>query len=197
MCMRCGAGASGHGHSTDSSKDRVQETLTPTNLLRRRREWVWALKRDFPHLAFSLNGQVEGCHAAACALAAPVPGSKAGSGSGAAGARIEGVMIGRAAYSAPWACLADADVAVWGAPANAATCRREVRHFCFTDRHCMLEKCRQACAKGFLWTLPTGVLWPLAGLHHAQTPAQQQWSSRRSGSVSVCLFASMPSLTAQ
>lgn len=95
--------------------------------LRRRREWVWALKRDFPHLAFSLNGQVAGCHAAAHALAAPVPGPQAGSGSGAAGARIEGVMIGRAAYSAPWACLADADVAVWGAPANAATCRREVR----------------------------------------------------------------------
>lgn len=89
---------------------------------RRRREWVWALKRDFPHLAFSLNGQVEGCHSAARAIAAPVPALV----SGAAGARIEGVMIGRAAYSAPWACLADADVAVWGAAANAATCRREV-----------------------------------------------------------------------
>ena len=103
---------------------------------------MWALKRDFPHLAFSLNGQVEGCHAAARALAAPMPGPLAGLGSGMADARIEGVMIGRAAYSAPWACLADADVAVWGASANAATCRREVRRFGFTYRHCMLEICR-------------------------------------------------------
>jgi tRNA-dihydrouridine synthase len=120
---------------------------------------VWALKRDFPHLAFSLNGQVEGCHAAAAALATPVPAAPApgeqpvpggqptgpapqhgpgrapepgpepapGPGPGGAGGRLEGVMIGRAAYSAPWAALADADVAVWGAPANAAACRRQAR----------------------------------------------------------------------
>ena len=125
----------------------------------RRREWVWALKRDFPHLAFSLNGQVEGCHAAAAALATPVPAApalgeqpvlgeqsmkpapqpgpgaapEAGPGGapepgpGGAGRRLEGVMIGRAAYSAPWAALANADVAVWGAPANAAACRRQAR----------------------------------------------------------------------
>jgi len=97
-------------------------------LLRHRREWVWALKRDFPHLAFSLNGQVECSAVAARALAAPVPAPACGAGPGAAGGgRLEGVMIGRAAYSSPWACLADADVAVWGAPANAAASRREAR----------------------------------------------------------------------
>ncbi|KAK9818858.1 hypothetical protein WJX74_002305 [Apatococcus lobatus] len=33
-----------------------------------RYEWVWALKRDFPHLSFSLNGGVMGCYEAAAAL---------------------------------------------------------------------------------------------------------------------------------
>ena len=33
-----------------------------------RYEWVWALKRDFPHLQFSLNGGVMGCYEAAAAI---------------------------------------------------------------------------------------------------------------------------------
>ena len=77
---------------------------------------MFALKRDFPDLDFSLNGGVESCHGAAAALAH----------CGEAGARLHGVMIGRAAYHYPWACLADADVAVFGAEANAAASRREV-----------------------------------------------------------------------
>lgn len=43
------------------------------------------------------------------------------------GARIHGVMVGRAAYNNPWHCLADADRVVFGEPANAAASRREVR----------------------------------------------------------------------
>lgn len=80
---------------------------------------MWALKRDMPELEFSLNGGVEGCHQAAAALAHAA-------GDGDAGARIHGVMIGRAAFHAPWACLSDADAAVFGAPRNAAASRREV-----------------------------------------------------------------------
>ncbi|KAK9841940.1 hypothetical protein WJX81_000054 [Elliptochloris bilobata] len=133
-----------------------------------RREWVWALKRDFPHLAFSLNGQVEGCHAAARALAAPVPGSEAGLGShAAAGACIEGVMIGRAAYSAPWSCLADADMAVWGAPANAAASRREVleRYAVYGDSVLGRWGVRQ---DGSLVPGVRAVAKPLLGLFHGE-----------------------------
>lgn len=76
---------------------------------------MWALNRDFPHLEFSLNGGLDSCHQAAAALQHSVDG-----------ASIHGVMIGRAAYNHPWACLADADIAVFGAETNAATSRREV-----------------------------------------------------------------------
>ncbi len=44
---------------------------------------------------------------------------------------LEGVMIGRAAYNDPWACLSDADRAVFGEADNAAASRREVRHMLF------------------------------------------------------------------
>ena len=84
-----------------------------------RREWVWALKRDFPELEFSLNGVVQDCHEAAAALQHEE-----------AGARLHGVMIGRAAYHGPWACLGNADRAVFGAASNAAANRREVGIVC-------------------------------------------------------------------
>ena len=87
-----------------------------------RREWVWALGRDFPELEFSLNGVVQDCHEAAAALQHSQEG-----------AHVHGVMIGRAAYHGPWACLGNADRAVFGAAANAAANRREVRP-CFPSR---------------------------------------------------------------
>ncbi len=77
---------------------------------------MWALKRDFPELEFSLNGVVQDCHEAAAALQHEE-----------AGAQLHGVMIGRAAYHGPWACLGNADMAVFGAASNAAANRREVR----------------------------------------------------------------------
>ena len=83
-----------------------------------RHEWVWALKRDFPHLFFSLNGGVQNAHEAAGALAAAHGGVAAGAASG--------VMIGRAAYYDPWGVLGDADVAVFGAASNPARSRRAV-----------------------------------------------------------------------
>ncbi|EFN54753.1 hypothetical protein CHLNCDRAFT_23819 [Chlorella variabilis] len=77
-----------------------------------RYEWVWALKRDFPHLEFSLNGGVLTLEEVASALALG----------------IMGVMVGRAAYNMPWDALGDADRAIFGAEANAATSRRQVLH---------------------------------------------------------------------
>ena len=77
---------------------------------------MWALGRDFPELNFSLNGVVQDCHEAAAALQHSQEG-----------AHVHGVMIGRAAYHGPWACLGNADRAVFGAAANVAANRREVR----------------------------------------------------------------------
>lgn len=134
-----------------------------------RYEWVWALKRDFPHLDFSLNGGVltleetaaalrivngeqpeaaeaadggegQGSAETAAALAAAEAsgegvaaaaaaqvGIPAGSSAGVSGRQgIWGVMVGRAAYNMPWDMLADADRAVFGAPTNPATSRRQV-----------------------------------------------------------------------
>jgi tRNA-dihydrouridine synthase len=143
-----------------------------------RYEWLVALKRDFPHLHFTLNGGVQTLQEARSALtlqrADPcwTPGaestssssngsssnsssSSSGSGSDAGemavgGGRsgegvgrngdgmgeldtarfgqldIAGVMIGRAAYNAPWDVLADADRSIYGADCNACTSRRQV-----------------------------------------------------------------------
>ena len=76
---------------------------------------MYALKRDFPDLDFSLNGVVDSCHEAAAVNQYDR-----------SGARTHGVMIGRAAYHYPWQCLSDADRAVFGQE-NVATNRREVR----------------------------------------------------------------------
>ena len=85
---------------------------------------MFALQRDFPGLQFSLNGVVESCQEAAAINAHSH-----------SGAQIHGVMIGRAAYNSPWLCLADADRSVFGAEANAAQNRRQVRSF---DQRCLI-----------------------------------------------------------
>lgn len=59
-----------------------------------RHEWVWGLKRDFPHLHFSLNGGLQNGWDAAGALALDAYGMGPGA--------VSGVMIGRAAYNDPW-----------------------------------------------------------------------------------------------
>ncbi|KAK2078715.1 hypothetical protein QBZ16_003555 [Prototheca wickerhamii] len=78
-----------------------------------RYHWVWALKRDFPHLTFSLNGGVPDLEAVEAALRAQ-------------DSPLLGVMVGRAAYHAPWALLADADRRVFGAERNRAASRRAI-----------------------------------------------------------------------
>ena len=80
-----------------------------------RREWAWALKRDFPDLDISLNGEIEDCHQAAAALQHR-----------AADGHIYGVMVGRSAYNRPWDCLSNADVCLFGATSNPALSRRQV-----------------------------------------------------------------------
>ena len=74
------------------------------------------MARDFPHLAFSINGGIELGSTAASALS-HVP-SDAG--------RVLGVMIGRGAYNMPWPSLAAADQIVFGAKADPSLTRRKV-----------------------------------------------------------------------
>jgi len=80
-------------------------------------QWVWALKRDFPCLEFSLNGGIQSLEEAVAALRMPNHTAPDG---------LTGVMIGRAAYNDPWRILSNADVALWGAETNPSQSRREV-----------------------------------------------------------------------
>jgi tRNA-dihydrouridine synthase A len=82
-----------------------------------RYQWVWALKRDFPELEFSLNGGILTLEETVAALRMPSDIAPEG---------MTGVMIGRAAYNDPWNVLANADVAIWGANSNQFNSRREV-----------------------------------------------------------------------
>lgn len=80
-----------------------------------RRGWAFALSRDFPHLKFTINGQVASTGEALQTLSAESDGGRAA-----------GVMIGRAAWKKPWEVFGDADRAVFGAASNPAASRREV-----------------------------------------------------------------------
>lgn len=94
-----------------------------------RYEWVWALKRDFPHLEFSLNGGVQSLQEAAAALrlanqsptgaaepAAPSNGAAAGAASGAE----DGAAAAGAAEAANGAAANGAATAGGAAPGWAA-----------------------------------------------------------------------------
>jgi tRNA-dihydrouridine synthase A len=107
-----------------------------------RHEWLWALKRDFPELRFTLNGGVASGRHAAAALACREHGL---------GRRVpHGVMIGRAAVSDPWGCLAGVDELVFGdvaAERGEGLTRRAV-----VDRYCeyadaVLELARRRAAE--------------------------------------------------
>ncbi|WIA28060.1 hypothetical protein OEZ86_010645 [Tetradesmus obliquus] len=87
-----------------------------------RPDWVWALKRDFPHLSFQLNGGVLSSYAVNAAINIDGSAQHAALGPGS----IDGVMVGRAGYNDPWGVLSDADVAVFGAASNPAVSRRQV-----------------------------------------------------------------------
>lgn len=78
--------------------------------------WVFALRRDFPHLEFSLNGGIQSLEEVRDVLA-----HREGD------AGVHGVMVGRAAYHTPWQALAQADTLVFGAEVDVAKNRRQVR----------------------------------------------------------------------
>jgi len=74
---------------------------------------VLAMKRAFPDLHLSLNGGVATLAEAQALLAQG----------------IDGVMIGRAAYHAPWDMLGRADAAIWGTAAPCPTAADALRRF--------------------------------------------------------------------
>ncbi len=96
-----------------------QSLVSDREPVRCRREWALALKRDFPHLQFSLNGVVQNCQEAASIIGHRQEGVEGGGG-------LHGVMIGRQAFYQTWDCLADADRTVFGATSNPAISRRQV-----------------------------------------------------------------------
>ena len=84
---------------------------------------VYRLKRELPGLEVVINGGVAGLDEAAAHLG-----------------RVDGAMIGRAAYADP-AMLRDADRRIFGAPANAEPSRHDIAR-------AMLPYARRACAGG-------------------------------------------------
>jgi tRNA-dihydrouridine synthase A len=73
---------------------------------------VYRLKQEFPELTIVLNGGVQTAQDALAHLA-----------------RVDGVMLGRAAYHDPW-CLAQAQARLWsdGPPSRAAVARLMARY---------------------------------------------------------------------
>ena len=128
-----------------------------------RYHWVWALKRDFPHLTFSLNGGVPDLEAVEAALRAP-------------DSPLLGVMVGRAAYHAPWALLADADRRVFGAERNRAASRRAIlgAYAKYADGVLHRWADRGAQDNGFKGPSLRTMMKPLLGLF-AGEPRARQW----------------------
>eukprot|EP00892_Ulva_mutabilis_P003385 jgi/Ulvmu1/1418/UM011_0147.1 len=118
--------------------------------------WVYALKRDFPHLDFSLNGGIQSIEEVREILA-----------HGEGGNQVHGVMIGRAAYNMPWNVLACADTQVFGCESDPAISRRQV----------IQDYCRYADAMIGRWSIKDDgyqtpsvrlLLKPLYNLFHGE-----------------------------
>eukprot|EP00201_Polytomella_parva_P011707 CAMPEP_0175050540 /NCGR_PEP_ID=MMETSP0052_2-20121109/7314_1 /TAXON_ID=51329 ORGANISM="Polytomella parva, Strain SAG 63-3" /NCGR_SAMPLE_ID=MMETSP0052_2 /ASSEMBLY_ACC=CAM_ASM_000194 /LENGTH=632 /DNA_ID=CAMNT_0016314751 /DNA_START=172 /DNA_END=2070 /DNA_ORIENTATION=- len=100
--------------------------LTPTqnrSIPPLRREWAWALKREFPHLELSVNGGFKDLEEVKAALATghqdfPLPTHIP--------RVLEGVMVGRAAYITPWPMLGCADSFLFGAASDPCASRRQL-----------------------------------------------------------------------
>eukprot|EP00899_Mesostigma_viride_P028268 jgi/Mesvir1/8626/Mv13048-RA.1 len=114
-----------------------------------RHDIVYVLLQDFPHLQFTLNGMVAGCHEAQGILARGV----------------HGVMLGRAAYNRPWDALADCDRLLYGEPNPASSRRQVVEEYCeygdaTVGRYGQFRPTVRALAK------------PLLGLFHGKAGAR-------------------------
>jgi tRNA-dihydrouridine synthase A len=90
--------------------------------------WVYALKQDFPHLEFSLNGGIQSWGEVNDILAHAEDS-----------AVVHGVMLGRAAFNMPWHVLACADTRVFGCATDPAISRRQVRHCSFKCVACCMD----------------------------------------------------------
>lgn len=133
-----------------------------------RYHWVWALKRDFPHLEFTLNGGVLKLEEVIAALNLRVDNVPGG---------LTGVMVGRAAYNDPWRMLGGADVAIWGETSNPATSRREVLRKYAEYADGLVEKlAKTAEEEGHGRRLPSVrvLCKPLLGMFH-QEPRGKKW----------------------
>ena len=147
-----------------------------------RYHWIWALKRDFPEVEFSLNGGILSLEEAVAAI--ELPSSEVPEG-------ITGVMVGRAAYQDPWNLLANADVAVWGAESNPAASRRQVLQAYATYADEMVGSW-VVKADGYRAPSVRTLVKPLLGMFH-QVPRGKKWRAavdgalRTAGSVSEVL----------
>ena len=122
-----------------------------------RREWVYALARDFPDVAFALNGGILDVETAV-AIA-----NKDDFSVNTNMVPLIGSMIGRASHADPWGVLATADVEVFGADAVPATA---------TSRRALLAAYGEYCdaTRGRFGTTKDGYAVP--SIRHLVHPIQ-------------------------
>lgn len=142
-----------------------------------RYHWVWALKRDFPHLDVSLNGGVLTLEEVTALLRFHHRQEAAASDL----KPLTGVMVGRAAYNDPWRVLGNADVAIWGAKSNPAANRREVldKYAEYADAmlgHWAVKEDGYRCPN------VRCLVKPLIGLFHGE-PKGKQWRAAVDGAL--------------
>ena len=77
--------------------------------------WVYALKRDFPHLEFTLNGGIRSLLEVKRALDTEIEGAK-----------LAGVMVGRGINANPVGMLGNADTLIFGASSDPCVSRRQL-----------------------------------------------------------------------
>ena len=124
-----------------------------------RYEWVYALARDFPDVAFALNGGIVDVETAV----AIANGDDFSARTNGTNVPLIGSMIGRASHADPWGVLASADVEVFGADAIPATA---------TSRRALLAAYGEYCdaTRGRFGTTKDGYAVP--SIRHLVHPIQ-------------------------
>ena len=129
-----------------------------------RYEWVVALARDFPHVAFALNGGI-----------VDIATANVIANDAAAPANLVGTMIGRASHADPWGVLATADVDVFGSDFNPETARSRRNLLRAYGEYCDATRGRFGVTKdGYAVPSTRHLVHPLQNIFYGE-PNAKRW----------------------
>ena len=142
-----------------------------------RYEWVVALARDFPHVAFALNGGIVDIETASV-IANGVrwnDDDDRDAKDAAAPANLVGTMIGRASHADPWGVLATADVDVFGSDTVPETARSRRKLLRAYGEYCDATRGRFGVTKdGYAVPSMRHLVHPLQNLFYGE-PNAKRW----------------------